>query len=196
MNRRASDRPTNTRQAPRRRTAALVVAAALLASACGSEATPDISETPTPPTVIDVAESAVGTYLVDGDGLTVYLFTEDSPGESTCVDACLQAWPPVLTSGTPVAAGGADQALLATLVRPDGTLQVTYAGMPLYRFRSDTAAGDTRGQNVQGVWFVVALDGEALGAQTSVGEEGEAAEEAESADPADEEEDPSGGYDY
>jgi predicted lipoprotein with Yx(FWY)xxD motif len=187
MLRRAGDRPVlGPRRGPRGRTAALALTVALVASACGSEETTDAAETPAPPTVIDVAESALGTYLVDGDGLTVYLFTEDSPGQSTCADACLQAWPPVLTSGTPVAAGGADQALLGTLVRPDGTVQVTYAGMPLYRFRSDMAAGDTRGQTVQGVWFVVALDGEAIGAQANSGETDEAAEE----------EDPSGGYGY
>lgn len=148
----------------RGRTAALTLAVALVASACSSGATPEAAEAPAEPTVIGAAERPIGTHLVDGEGLTVYLFTEDSPGRSTCEGACLEAWPPVLTSGPPVAGGGASQALLGTLTRPDGTLQVTYSGMPLYRFRSDMGEGDTRGQTVQGVWFVVGIDGEPIGA--------------------------------
>jgi predicted lipoprotein with Yx(FWY)xxD motif len=145
------------------RRVALLLAAALLASACTSAAGPD-PDAPVPPTVLVDAQRTVGTHLVDGAGLTVYLFTEDSPGVSTCEGVCLEAWPPLLTSGPPVASGGVNPALLGTLTRPDGTLQVTYGGMPLYRFRSDLGEGDTRGQGVQGVWFVVGVDGEPIGA--------------------------------
>jgi predicted lipoprotein with Yx(FWY)xxD motif len=94
--------------------------------------------------------------------MTLYLFTADSPGVSTCVDGCLAAWPPLLTGGGPVAQGAADAGLLGTLTRDDGTVQVTYGGWPLYFFASDMAAGDVAGQGVNGAWFVVAPDGSAI----------------------------------
>jgi hypothetical protein len=62
----------------------------------------DAAETE-PAGVVDVArgETELGEVLVDGDGRTLYLFTEDSPGESVCFDDCLAAWPPLLVEGEP-----------------------------------------------------------------------------------------------
>lgn len=108
------------------------------------------------------AESDLGTILVDADGATLYLFTNDSPGVSTCEDACLAAWPPLI--GEPEAGTGVDDSLLGTLTRSDGSTQVTYNGWPLYYWANDVAAGDTTGQGVNGVWFVVDPEGEAIGA--------------------------------
>jgi predicted lipoprotein with Yx(FWY)xxD motif len=54
---------------------------------------------------------------------------------------------------------GVDASLLGTTTRKDGTIQVTYAGMPLYYYFKDKAAGDVSGQNVNSVRYVVAPDG-------------------------------------
>jgi predicted lipoprotein with Yx(FWY)xxD motif len=54
-----------------------------------------------------------------------------------CRALCAQYWPPVLTSGPPQAGTGVDQHALGTVMRPDGTQQVTYKGKPLYLFNDD-----------------------------------------------------------
>lgn len=103
------------------------------------------------------ASSALGTILVDGAGRTLYLFSKDSPNTSTCTGGCLAAWPPLL--GTATAGTGADSSLLGTLTRPDGKTQVSYKGMPLYYWAQDSAPGQTSGQGVQNVWWVVSPQG-------------------------------------
>jgi predicted lipoprotein with Yx(FWY)xxD motif len=110
------------------------------------------------------AKSSLGTILVDGKGMTLYLFTKDTQGsgKSTCEAGCLAAWPPLL--GTPTAGTGTDKALLGTLTRTDGTTQVTYNGWPLYYWAQDSAPGQTTGQGVQNVWWVVSPAGAAIGA--------------------------------
>lgn len=114
---------------------------------------------------VAVSESAdFGSILVDGEGMSLYLFTKDTQnsGASTCVDDCLAKWPPLLTDGDPVAGEGVDETLLGTITRDDGTTQVTYNGWPLYYNAEDTAAGDTNGQGVGDVWFLVTAAGEAV----------------------------------
>ena len=114
---------------------------------------------------VNVAE--VGTFgeaLVDGEGRSLYLFTNDTQnsGTSSCTGECLVNWPPLLTDGDPVAGDGVDQAMLGTISLPDGTTQVTYNGWPLYYYIDDTAAGDANGQGVGGVWFLVTPTGEMI----------------------------------
>lgn len=106
---------------------------------------------------IMVADSDLGQILVDGEGMTVYLFTNDSPGVSTCEGDCLAAWPPV--PGPATAGEGVDASLLGTTTATDGTTQVTYDGWPLYYWAQDAAPGDVTGQGVNDVWFVIAPDG-------------------------------------
>ena len=114
---------------------------------------------------VNVAE--VGTFgeaLVDGEGRSLYLFTNDTQnsGASSCTGECLVNWPPLFTDGEPVAGEGVDQAMLGTISLPDGTTQVTYNGWPLYYYIDDTAAGDANGQGVGGVWFLVTPTGEMI----------------------------------
>jgi predicted lipoprotein with Yx(FWY)xxD motif len=107
----------------------------------------------------------LGTYLVDSKGRSLYLFKKDKTTKSTCYDACATAWPPLLTSGKPKAAGNAKASLLSTTKRRDGTRQVTYKGHPLYYFIQDKKAGDTKGQDVDGFgaqWYVLAPSGSAI----------------------------------
>jgi predicted lipoprotein with Yx(FWY)xxD motif len=98
---------------------------------------------------------ALGPFLTDKDGRTLYLFTKDSENKSVCYAGCANAWPPLLVgSGDPTLDGIGGT--LGVTVRNDGNRQVTYGGKPLYYFASDTAPGDTKGQGVGSVWYVVA----------------------------------------
>lgn len=120
----------------------------------------------TGPATVQVATLGdYGPALVDGQGMALYLFTEDiqNSGTSTCVDQeCLEEWPPLLTAGDPVAGEGVDPSLLGTITLSDGTTQVTYNGWPLYYFYTDMAPGEVTGQNDDGVWFLVSRAGDAI----------------------------------
>jgi predicted lipoprotein with Yx(FWY)xxD motif len=102
----------------------------------------------------------LGSFLADDKGMTLYLFTKDSPNTTVCYEKCAVAWPPLLTTGDPVAGEGVDASLLGTIERTDGTIQVTYNGWPLYYYEKDKAPGDVVGQDVGGVWFVVSASGD------------------------------------
>lgn len=109
---------------------------------------------------IAVADSEFGEILIDSEGNTLYLFTPDDSGPSVCNGDCAAAWPPLLG---PVAAGaGIDAALVGTASRDDGSIQATYNSWPLYYFARDATPGDTNGQGVNDVWYVIAPDGEAI----------------------------------
>ena len=107
-------------------------------------------------------DAALGQFLVGENGMTLYLFTNDSENTSNCNGGCATSWPPLLSDGAPMAGAGVDAALLGTTERTDGTSQVTYNGLPLYFFASDQSAGDISGQGVGGVWYVVSAEGEAV----------------------------------
>jgi predicted lipoprotein with Yx(FWY)xxD motif len=112
---------------------------------------------------VQLADTSLGKVLVDQAGMTLYLFTKDTPGQqSTCVDKCLAAWP-ALTSTTPSAGPGLDASKLSTITRPDGKPQVAYAGWPLYYYAEDAKPGDVAGQGVNKVWFVLDASGTAVG---------------------------------
>jgi predicted lipoprotein with Yx(FWY)xxD motif len=111
---------------------------------------------------VAVSSSEFGDILVDAEGMTLYLFTQDSDGQSVCEDGCATAWPPLLVDGAPVAGEGVDASLLDTIERSDGSTQVSYAGWPLYTWAQDQHPGDVTGQGVQEVWFVVSPEGEAI----------------------------------
>jgi predicted lipoprotein with Yx(FWY)xxD motif len=104
------------------------------------------------------AQSPLGQILTDGQGRAVYLFEADKTATSTCTGGCAEKWPPLLTTGAPVAGPGISAALLATSPRSDGTMQVTYNGHPLYYFVKDTGPGTTAGQGINGFganWYVL-----------------------------------------
>ena len=95
--------------------------------------------------------AALGAYLVASNGMTLYTDSQDAAGVSTCTAACATAWPPYAVSGAGSFIGGAGvTGAVATITRADGTMQVTYNGMPLYFWQGDTKAGDVTGQNVNG----------------------------------------------
>ncbi len=112
-----------------------------------------------PATVAITPTEKLGKILVDGDGRTLYMFTKDTKDTSNCYDKCEAAWPPLLETDKPTVGEGVDASLLGTTTRKDGTVQVTYNGLPLYYYFKDAAPGDTTGQGVGSVWYVVAPDG-------------------------------------
>lgn len=119
-------------------------------------------------TVMVAQSDEYGAYLTDGEGRALYLFTADARGsgdaqaEVACAGECLDAWPPLVTTGEPQAGAGADAALLGTTDR-EGTTVVTYSGWPLYAFAGDQGPGQTTGQDVEsfgGEWYLVTPAGE------------------------------------
>jgi predicted lipoprotein with Yx(FWY)xxD motif len=140
----------------------------LAAAACSSSATSTTTTAATPggsksgpaqaATVAAARVGSVGTVLVDSSGMTLYRFTPDGTGKSTCTGGCASIWPPltVPAGSTPPAGSGLTGSDLGTITRSDGTTQVTYKGWPLYTYTGDKATGEANGQGVANTWFVVA----------------------------------------
>jgi predicted lipoprotein with Yx(FWY)xxD motif len=157
------------------RPAALMAIGALLVAACSSAATSSPAPTATAtveatatagasPTeaasgtsyTVNIAMGSVGDYLTGEDGKALYVKQGDSTASPNCTGSCLDNWPAfTLDTGETVVAGTGVTGTLSTFTRPEGT-QVSYNGAPLYYFKGDTAAGQTNGQGVGGVWSVAA----------------------------------------
>jgi predicted lipoprotein with Yx(FWY)xxD motif len=115
--------------------------------------------------VVTMAKLGPGQALVDGSGRALYLFEKDTATTSMCDGACAAVWPPLLTHGTPTAAGGAQAGQLGATPRKDGTVQVTYHGHPLYYFAADKAPGESHGEGVDGFgakWYLLTPAGDKL----------------------------------
>ncbi|MDA0988012.1 MAG: DNRLRE domain-containing protein [Chloroflexi bacterium] len=154
-----------------------LVATLLLAACTGDTATPTSPPTSTSaPTATSPAPTAtvpsttgitlettsrstLGPLLIDASGNTLYLFTKDERDKSNCSGGCVDRWPLLLTADVPSAGEGVNPDLLGTTSREDGSIQATYNGWPLYYFADDERPGDTNGQDVGGVWFVVSPNG-------------------------------------
>jgi predicted lipoprotein with Yx(FWY)xxD motif len=111
--------------------------------------------------VVKFTSSAFGDILTDTDGKTLYVFMKDTGTTSACETGCIEAWPPLTVTGTP-SGDGVEADDLGTTTRTDGTTQVTFYGHPVYYYAADSAPGDTNGQGVGGIWFVVDKDGNAV----------------------------------
>jgi predicted lipoprotein with Yx(FWY)xxD motif len=114
---------------------------------------------------IRISNTDLGTILVDGEGRTLYGFTDDGDGTSTCYDDCAAKWTPVPGSTRP--GGGLDTDVFSTTQREDGTSQLVAGTRPLYTFSGDVAPGEVNGQGRGGVWFVVAPDGTLIDTQAA-----------------------------
>ena len=103
----------------------------------------------------------MGTTVQDEDGFVLYRFDDDGddPSKSNCNGDCAKVWPPSLTNDGEPALKGVDKSLVGTVTRADGTKQLTLKGWPLYRYIGDKKAGQWKGQNVGGKWFVIQPNG-------------------------------------
>ena len=105
----------------------------------------------------------LGKVIVDSKGFTLYDFHKDKGGKSACYGACAKGWPPLLTEGEPQVGEGAMASKLGTVDRNDGTMQVTYAGHPLYTFVEDKKPGEANGNDVDAFgaqWYALLPSGE------------------------------------
>lgn len=151
-----------------------VLAAAFLLAA-GLSSASAANHSPGRGATVAVASSGLGSILVDGRGRTLYLFQKDRNGKSTCTGQCAGYWPPLISSGKPLARAGAKASLLGTTKRPDGRLQVTYNHHPLYTFVQDTKKGQTNGEGVNefgAEWDAVTPGGSKVDMNDSAGSSG------------------------
>ncbi len=149
---------------PPETTAAAAVAETTAAATEGT-ATEEVA-LPVGGTSVGVAESVVGPILVDGNGMTLYMFANDVDGESTCAGECLTNWPPAVIDGEPDV-GDLDASLFTTVSSTDGGTMLKVGDWPLYTFGGDAAPGDINGQGVGGVWWVVTPNGNPIGVASS-----------------------------
>ncbi|WP_433017899.1 COG4315 family predicted lipoprotein [Kribbella sp. CA-294648] len=100
--------------------------------------------------------------IVTVNGKTAYRFEEDddNPTKVNCHGDCPITWPPVVVDGAEVTSlPGIDRGLVGTVKRPDGHLQVTYNGWPLYWFFKDKTPSDANGEGLGKNWSTIKADG-------------------------------------
>jgi predicted lipoprotein with Yx(FWY)xxD motif len=160
--------------------ATAAVVAALALAACSSDDDSGSSAATTPPTeattttagdtpttgaggtvVVKVGETSLGDAAVTADGMTLYLFENDTATKSACGAGCDTVWPPLTVTGTPKGDSGVIGAL-GTITRDDGTKQLTIAGHPVYTYSGDKSPGDANGQEIGDVWYVIAPNGQTI----------------------------------
>lgn len=95
--------------------------------------------------------------LTNAAGRTLYWFGRDTSTRSACTGSCAVYWPPV---AGPLRAASGVPGRLGTISRPDGGLQETYDGHPLYTYAGDSGPGQAHGNNLNlngGVWHEVVV---------------------------------------
>jgi predicted lipoprotein with Yx(FWY)xxD motif len=163
------------------------IAASLLIAACGSsssgnttssatgtQAAARTSSSPSSAVLVKSASNSLGTILIDAQGMTLYHLSGEQNGKFICTStACLGVWHPLIapSSGAPSGEVGS----LGTVKRPEGTLQITYKGTPLYTFTGDQQSGETKGQGIKdvGTWSVVTTGSSGTPSSTSSSSEPE-----------------------
>lgn len=144
---------------------AAAVAAMGVLAACGTSANSSGSTSSgssgsgggsAPTTMIGTANTKLGTVLTGANGFTLYMFSPDTATSSMCTTAggCISLWPAAAGTGT-LAAGTTLPGKLGTIMRPDGSTQVTYQNHPLYTYAKDSGPGQTNGEGVLNMWHVV-----------------------------------------
>jgi predicted lipoprotein with Yx(FWY)xxD motif len=145
------------------------IAASLLLAACGSSSSSNTtsSAAATQPAaqstsssssaaLVKTASNSLGTILVDSQGMTLYHLSGEINGKFICTSsACVGVWHPLIAPSSGALSG--EGVALGTVKRPEGTVQVTYKGTPLYTFTGDQQPGETKGQGIKdvGTWSAV-----------------------------------------
>jgi predicted lipoprotein with Yx(FWY)xxD motif len=146
---------------------------------------------------VDVANNPqLGKILVDSKGFTLYTFAKDTGTTSMCSGACAQGWPPLIASGKPTAGSGVSSGMLGTTKRSDGSMQVTFAGHPVYTFIEDMSPGQVTGNGSTafgGAWNAVQPSGAKAPAGSSTASTGAASSSGSSSSTSTPS---SGGYGY
>lgn len=149
-----------------------ILLATLLAGAASAAAIADAHAGSNPAQAAKVAKvqlrkTKLGRILVNSSGFTLYRFMIDPRNKDKCVTVkeCAQVWPPLTTSGRPIAGPGVNSSLLSTIRLPNGKKQVTYAGHPLYGYAPATERGETAyigEMQFGGTWDAVNAAGRAV----------------------------------
>jgi predicted lipoprotein with Yx(FWY)xxD motif len=156
--------------------AAVAAVAAVIVSGCGSSSNNSNTDKTTSAPVASTASSTapaamqtigtrkgkLGTYLVDGKGMTLYLFEGDKMNASNCTGGCLGIWPAYSSTGKAPAVSGGVKAGMLGVTSGSGKKIVTYNGHPLYHYVGDTKPGDTTGQALDqfgAEWYVLSASG-------------------------------------
>lgn len=163
------------------------IAASLLIAACGSsssgnttssaantQAAAQTSSGPSSAVLVKTASNSLGTILVDSQGMTLYHLSGEQNGKFICTSsACVGVWHPLIASSSGAPSG--EVGSLGTVKRPEGTVQVTYKGTPLYTFTGDQQSGETKGQGIKdvGTWSVITTSSSSAPPSTSSSSEPE-----------------------
>jgi predicted lipoprotein with Yx(FWY)xxD motif len=119
-----------------------------------------VATPPNPDSIMVTVNAQYGQILTDMDGYTLYYLAEDTPGAETsaCTQKCLDSWSPfnVITIQVSPPLQADDFNIFP---RADGIKQVTYQGWPLYHYYGDQEPGDTNGNDVNGTWYVMGVNG-------------------------------------
>ena len=151
------------------RTRIILLGATLVAGIAGCSSSHHTAPAPAaapakqPETVrVQVEDSSLGPILTDQNGRTLYAFTNDKAGTSSCTGSCIATWPALISRQPATTGSGANQTLLSRTTRAEGTAQAMYNNWPLYYYVGDVGPGDVDGQGVDGAWFVVGTDGKLI----------------------------------
>ena len=139
---------------------------ALVLAGC-STATTASSSAPAAGTDISVGTTGLGKIVVDGKGMTVYFYDPDkaNSGFSACKGACATIWPALApTTASPTFTG--ISGTVGKIGGTDGGMQITINGRPLYTYTGDSSPGNTNGQGIEGIWYVVSPTGEEMKSTT------------------------------
>jgi predicted lipoprotein with Yx(FWY)xxD motif len=136
--------------------ATVVVIAAFVAVMASSQAAPSTAAR------LTVRSTVYGKALFGPSGKVLYVFGADRGSTSHCYGVCAKAWPPLLTTGKPLAGTGVRANLLGTTKRKNGTVQVTYNRHPLYYYSADKR-GKVMCQHANmhgGLWLIIKPNGQ------------------------------------
>jgi predicted lipoprotein with Yx(FWY)xxD motif len=144
--------PAPPTQAPATQPAASSAAPAASSAAPSASASAPAGSSAPPasgPVIKTATVGSLGTVIVaSSNSMTLYTFSKDvkDSGKSACTGGCATTWPPLtVAKGTTPTGDTGVSGKIATITRDDGTVQVTYNGLPLYFFSGDKAVGDSNG---------------------------------------------------
>jgi predicted lipoprotein with Yx(FWY)xxD motif len=113
---------------------------------------------------VNLRKTKAGKLLVNSRGFTLYEFAKDTKNTDNCYahSNCRAVWPPLYTTGKPVAGKGVRGSMLGTITLPNHRQQVTYGGFPLYTYIGDGNPGAVSGVGITqagGRWYGVTAAG-------------------------------------
>jgi predicted lipoprotein with Yx(FWY)xxD motif len=153
----------SVRRSARHVAVVVTIACTVLLAACSSSPSPTAGTTPKPTHKLTLYayKTSLGSVVGSIAGIVAYTDSAESSKHFVCTSAsCTATWQPWVTDGVDVvAAAGVQQSLIGTVKRPDGSVQMTYGGHPLYLYAHTQHAVQANAEGAGGVWYVVGTDG-------------------------------------